>query len=142
MLKIRHAFIPACIGFGPLFMVHMGMDLEGWNSTMSLAGAIMLSYGLIMMWDVLGKLVVSQQANAPQSSASITMRRNGAREETVPGTVSPSRIEFDSPALRSLAATSLGSAPEHFPSLRGYNETDSEKPDGSAFRLIQSAAGR
>ena len=52
--RIRYAFVPACIGFGPLFMVmpsfwHAQSFLD---SMTALGGAFMLSFGLYSVAEI------------------------------------------------------------------------------------------
>jgi hypothetical protein len=69
MLKLRHALIPVCISSGPLFMVRLGFFENSWGSVLSLVGALMLSYGLMMIFDLVGRLVVTQQKAATESTS-------------------------------------------------------------------------
>ena len=56
MFKKRHALIPGCIGFGPLFISRMGGWAEGTLGTvLSWWGVITLTYGLYLMFELIAE---------------------------------------------------------------------------------------
>ncbi len=56
MFKRRHALIPSCILFGPLFISRVGGSADGTlGVVLSWWGGITLTYGLYLMFDLLAQ---------------------------------------------------------------------------------------
>jgi len=66
--KIRNGLIPACITFGPLFMTRIGGSINVGENSMPFIGTLMLSAGLIMMFQMLCELAIELRTKTDNSN--------------------------------------------------------------------------